>query len=94
MRYFLLSVENTIRVTSLTINEDCVEIIIHYDADVEHDKNACTRKLCRKAFNEEFHFTNIIGLNCDKLTILACAMTMTTHFLYPLRRMNVLEGAR
>ena len=35
---FLLSIENVIRITSLTINEDHVEIVIHCDVDVEHNK--------------------------------------------------------
>ena len=42
---------------------------MHYNVNMEHNKIYSTRELFRKAFNEEFHFTNIIGFNRDKLIV-------------------------
>ena len=70
MHDFLLSIENHARVTSLTINEDCVGNVAHCDVDVEHDKKAGTRELYRKALNEEFYFTDVPGSDGNSLIVL------------------------
>ena len=40
---FLASTVNQTRVTLLTINEDCIKNVMHYDVDVEAKKNICKR---------------------------------------------------
>ena len=38
---------------------------------IEANGKIWIRELCRKAFDEEFHFTNIIEFNSDKVIVLA-----------------------
>ena len=68
-RDFLLSIENTIRTTSLAINEDYVKNVMYYDADMEHNRKVWTRDIYRKALNEEFNFTEILGTNGDEVVV-------------------------
>ena len=71
MRDFLLSIENCMRVTSLTTNEDHAKNFVCCDTGIERHEKSWTRKLHRKALNEEFCFIGTPGSHGGSLSVLA-----------------------
>ena len=57
------------RVTSLTINEDHVKKVAHHHVDMEANDEKWIREPYRKELNEEFHFTDILGSDGDRLIV-------------------------